>query len=213
MMYAYDREYLEKAMTALGRMLDFAVHDLKYDADEFFGFFSNSRTSKLFEKGDFSVTVGISGIELTYKVIEETFASTKRTKPTYSANRSAEYWAGWALAYYQWETSLTFADITKRIAIHDVIGLYWPYHEMDIRQFSDKMTELYRKTKRQTNLKTLRLNAGLTQRELSTQSGIPIRTIQQYEQRQKDINKAHTDALEKLSRVLSCTIADVIERV
>lgn len=211
-MYAYDREYLEKARTALGRMLDFAVNDLKYDADEFFGFFSNSKTSKLFEKGDFTVTVGISGVELAYRVLSESFADTKRMKPTYSANRSAEYWAGWALAYYQWETSLSFANIVKYVAIHDVIGLYWPYHEMDIRQFCDRMTHLYHHAKPQTNLKTLRLNAGLTQRELSIQSGIPIRTIQQYEQRQKDIDKAQADALEKLSRTLSCSIVDMLEK-
>ena len=34
-MYAYDKLYLEKARTALGRMLDFAVYDLKYDFTDF----------------------------------------------------------------------------------------------------------------------------------------------------------------------------------
>ena len=35
-MYAYDKTYLEKARTALGRMLDFAVYDLKYNIEDFF---------------------------------------------------------------------------------------------------------------------------------------------------------------------------------
>ena len=37
MMHAYDKSYLEKARTALGRMLDFAVYDLHYDIEVFFG--------------------------------------------------------------------------------------------------------------------------------------------------------------------------------
>ena len=35
MMNAYDKVYLEKARTALGRMLDFAVHDLGYSLETF----------------------------------------------------------------------------------------------------------------------------------------------------------------------------------
>lgn len=35
MTHAYDKVYLEKARAALGRMLDFAVYDLKYDITAF----------------------------------------------------------------------------------------------------------------------------------------------------------------------------------
>lgn len=40
MMHAYDKLYLDKARTALARMLDFAVYDLHYDISEFFELFS-----------------------------------------------------------------------------------------------------------------------------------------------------------------------------
>ena len=36
MIHAYDKVYLDKARTALGRMLDFAVYELKYDIEDFF---------------------------------------------------------------------------------------------------------------------------------------------------------------------------------
>ena len=36
MIRAYHKVYLEKARTNLGRMLDFAVYDLKYDIEDFF---------------------------------------------------------------------------------------------------------------------------------------------------------------------------------
>ena len=42
MIHAYDKVYLDKARTALGRMLDFAVYDLKYDIEDFFALFITS---------------------------------------------------------------------------------------------------------------------------------------------------------------------------
>ena len=37
--------------------------------------------------------------------------------------------------------------------------------------------------------------------------------IQQYEQRQKDINKAQADTLLRLSRVLNCGVEDLVEKI
>ena len=82
---------------------------------------------------------------------------------------------------------------------------------MDIRQFVDKMDELYEAAKPETNLKLLRQNAGLSQVELAELSGIPVRTIQQYEQRQKNINMAHSEYLVLLAQVLCCEVEDLLE--
>ena len=84
---------------------------------------------------------------------------------------------------------------------------------MDIRQFVDKINELYRTAKPDTNLKMLRQRAELSQRELAELSGIPIRTIQQYEQRQKNINKAQAEYLVALSKVLCCEMEDLVEKI
>ena len=213
MIHAYDKAYLEKARTALGRMLDFAVYDLKYDLSDFFDLFLSSGTAALFEQGDYSVTVGMSGVELAYRVLEASGVPHERVKPQYTADRSAEYWAGWALAYYQWETALGFLEINRCIPIGEVVQLYSPYHEMDIRQFCDKMSALYRAAQPETQMKQRRKNAGLSQRELAERSGVPIRTIQQYEQRQKSINKAQAESLVMLSKVLCCTVDDLLEKV
>lgn len=91
--------------------------------------------------------------------------------------------------------------------------MYDPYHEMDIRQFVDKLNEMYRNAKPETNLKTLRTLANLSQSELAAQTGISVRTLQQYEQRQKNINHAQTETLLRLSKVLDCTIEDLVEKV
>ena len=167
MICAYDKTYLEKARTALGRMFDFAVYDLKYNLDYFYDLFLQSNISKRFEKGDFTVLVGKSGVELAYEVLEQTEGIEERIKPNYTANRSEEYWVGWALAYYQWNTALSFAEIVKYIPIKEVKAMYIPYHEMDIRQFVNEMKERYRAARPETNLKMRRQQAGFSQRELA----------------------------------------------
>ena len=213
MIHAYDKIYLDKARTALGRMLDFAVYDLKYDIEDFFALFITSGIAARFEKGDYSVIVGMSGVELAYKVLEVTKGEENRIKPQYSADRSEEYWAGWALAYYQWDTALSFEEIVRAVPMKRIVQMYSPYHEMDIRQFCDKMNELYRTAQPETNLKALRQRSGLSQRELSEQSGVPLRTIQQYEQRQKSINKAQAEYLLMLARALCCDMEDLLEKI
>jgi len=210
---AYDKVYLDKARTALGRMLDFAVYDLKYDIADFFELFIKYGVADNFGNGDFRLIVGMSGVELAYEVLEKAGVSFERIKPKYTVNRSEEYWTGWALAYYQWETGIHFEEIARYIPINKIQALYSPYHEMDIRQFVDKMNELYRTAKPETNIKMLRQRAGLSQRELAELSGIPIRTIQQYEQRQKNINKAQVEYIVALSKVLCCEMEDLVEKV
>lgn len=211
MIPAYDRIYLDRARTALGRMLDFAVYDLKYDIAVFFDYFILSGVGMRFEKGDFTLLAGMSGVELAYEVLEQSNIEYERVRPNYTIDRSEEYWTGWALAYYQWETSLSFAEIVRNIPIRDILALYSPYHEMDIRQFVDKMNELYRAAKPETNLKLRRQSIGLTQRELAQLAGVPVRTIQQYEQRQKNINKAQAEYLVMLARALYCEVTDLLE--
>lgn len=213
MIHAYDKVYLDKARTALGRMMDFAVYDLKYDIAEFFGMFIQSGIAARFETGDFTLLVGMSGVELAYEVLEQSGLAYERVKPNYTVSRSEEYWTGWALAYYQWETSMRFEEIVRYVPIKDIMALYSPYHEMDIRQFVDQMNTLYMTAKPETNLKIWRKKAGLSQRELAEQSGVPLRTIQQYEQRQKNINKAQAEYLVMLSKVLCCEVADLIEKI
>lgn len=213
MIHAYDKIYLDKARVALGRMLDYAVYDLKYDIADFFTLFMVSGVGAKFENGDFTVLVGMSGVELAYKVLEQSHIEYKRIPPDYTADRSEEFWTGWALAYYQWFTSMRFSEIVRYISIKDIMALYSPYHEMDIRQFVDKINELYKAAKPEVNSKIIRKNIGLSQRELAELSGVPLRTIQQYEQRQKNINKARAEYLVALSRVLCCEIDDLIEKV
>ena len=213
MIVAYDKVYLEKARASLGRMLDFAVYDLNFRLEDFFRLFVSSGVADLFGAGDYSVISGMSGVELAYKVLEMSGVDHRRIKPNYTSSRSEEYWLGWALAYYQWQSSLSFAEIVRYVPILDILALYSPYHEMDIRHFAEKMTELCRAAEPETKLKLMRKKANLSQSRLSEISGVPLRTIQQYEQRQKDINKARAEYVVMLSRALCCEVDDILEKI
>ncbi len=210
MIHAYDKNYLSKAQNNLASMLDFAVYDLKEDLSSFYKKFLQSKISSQFERGESTVIVGKSGVELALDVMgDESLASKYRP----AANRTPEYWCGWALAYFQWQTNLCFRKINKFIPISEVLAMYSPYHEMDISQFCDKMIELYNKRKNNTNLKALRLDAGLSQSELAEISDIPVRTIQQYEQNQKNINAAKAETVIKLAKALNCSVEALMEAV
>lgn len=208
MIHAYDKTYLLKAQSNLGSMLDFAVYDLKENLSEFYKKFLLAEVSVRFERGESSVIAGKSGVELALEIAGD-FSLAKKYRPT--ANRSPEYWTGWALAYFQWQTNLTFKNINLLIPIEEILGMYNPYHEMDISHFCGKMTELYNSRKQNTNLKLRRHKAGFSQKELSEISGVPLRTIQQYEQRQKNINSAKAETLLKFSKILECSIEDLLE--
>lgn len=213
MEHAYDIIYLENARRVLARTLDHAVNDLKIDLSMFFNMFVISELSRRFERGEFEIVAGMSGVELARRVVEESGLNLEIMEPSYSLERSPQYWAGWAIAYYQWKNCLSFAEIERRISAAVIISLYEPYHEMDIRQFCDKMDVLYLQSRTNVNLKEIRQNAGISQSQLAKGSGVPVRTIQQYEQKQKDINKANGEYLIKMARCLGCEVSDLIEKV
>lgn len=213
MIHAYDKVYLEKARSNLGRMLDFAVYDLNFELTGFYKLFLASDAAQRFGNGDPALIAGMSGVELAYSVLSSAGQQMQRTQPRYTVNRSEEYWTGWALAYYQWETGMSFSELDRYVPVKKVQSLYSPYHEMDIRQFCDRMNELYREAKPETNLKLLRRQAGLSQGQLAALSGVPVRTIQQYEQRQKSINKAQGEYLVRLSHNLCCKMEQLLEKV
>ena len=90
--------------------------------------------------------------------------------------------------------------------------MYSVYHEMDISQFIDSMEKFYTETVLETKLKRIRENRGISQSELAKLSGVKLRSIQMYEQRNKNINKASIDTVYRIAKVLGCTMEDLIEK-
>lgn len=62
-----------------------------------------------------------------------------------------------------------------------------------------------------TKMKQLRLDAGLSQSELSKKTKIPITTIQKYETGVRPIDGAKLSTLCQICLVLDCKIVDILE--
>ena len=75
----------------------------------------------------------------------------------------------------------------------------------------DRMDEHMRSTYPLTRLRIRRENCGLSQSELAAESGVSLRQIQLFEQRQRDINKTAAETLLQLSKALYCNMEDLME--
>ena len=89
--------------------------------------------------------------------------------------------------------------------------MYPVFHEMSEEKFADAVDGIIREGMLPVKLRRLRTACGLSQRVLSERSGVSIRAIQQYEQRQKNINHAQAFSVVSLARVLGCRAEDLME--
>ena len=219
MIHAYDKYFLPEMKKKLGFAIDFAVNGCGLSADSFYDFFLASKVAKGIENGSPVFVCGCSGTELALSVFERVgydfdVKKTELSKKTFfSFDRCPEYWAGWILAFYQWNTNLSFSKIREYATLSDIVNMYYPLHEAPEEKFIDVMNALIQRKnqERGTNLHRLRKAAGLTQKELAELSGVNLRTLQQYEIGLKDINRASGAAINALALALRCNFYDVME--
>ncbi|HBL49504.1 MAG TPA: XRE family transcriptional regulator [Firmicutes bacterium] len=210
---AYKESYLNKAQKTLAAMMDYAVSDLNYEPDEFFMLFLQSGLVDEFGRGNPKYVAGKSGVELAREVVLITTGQSVETIPTPRFDRSSIYWAAWALAYYQWYSGHGFKEIHKALPFAEILNMYPTLHEADINKFVSVADEVLAdsKKKSETNLSRLRKARGLSQKELAEASGVALRMIQLYEQKQNDINKAQASSLQNLAQALGCKMEDLFE--
>ena len=214
MTHAYEETDLDDAMNNLGDMFDYAVNDCGFDADEFFSHFIISGVARAFERGNPKYVAGLSGPELASEVIYRTVRSRPDTPSAENIDKTSEYWAGWILAYYQWQSVRRFSDMQKNgLTINRVLSLYPTLHEADISKFVSVADRIIKDNMNESisNLQRIRKASGMTQKELAKASGAALRMIQLYEQRKQDINKARAITLAGMAHVLGCAVEDLLE--
>ena len=222
MTHAYSELYVSNAKLVLAHFFSRMIDDYKIDADIVTKIFSVTGYAAQFERGNPSVVAGMSGLELADRVLETAYGgenpesyteAAEESVVTYRAVITPAYWAGWALAEYQWFTGRRFDEIFRQLPLSQIMLMYSPYHEMDVMTFVEDLEERIQQAiaASDTRLKTIRERAGLSQSELAKAAGVHIRSIQMYEQRQNDIDKAQGQTLFKLSRALGCKIEDLLE--
>ena len=209
--HAYNETYLNTAQNILGHAVDFAVISINIDPDAFGNMFAVSSVSKQFANGNPRYIAGMNGCELVREVLTETHMPFTDIEDAMYLDKTPEYWSGWALAFYQWYSSRSFMEILSVVQLSNIIKMYPVYHEMDVTQFAEHMDELLHDAYPDTRLRTRRKNSGMSQSELAFDSGVALRQIQLFEQRQRNINNAAAITLLQLSKTLHCDIEDLME--
>jgi len=211
MMHAYAEEYLSDGMQNLGEAFDYAVHHCQLELDRFFGMFVSSGIAFQFGVSNPKYISGMSGTELALEVLQKSGMLTARAESWTAYDRTPEYWCGWVLAYYQWFTGRSFESIRESLTMQEVLALYPTLHEAPEEKFVDVVNRMIRDKHLATRLQARRKAVGLTQKDLSERAQVNLRTLQQYEMRAKNINKAAGETLRRLAQVLYCRIEDLLE--
>lgn len=210
--HAYSELYLEDAMVNLADFFDYALNDYGAEADEIASIFAASSLARAFERGASWAVSGKSGFELFYQLSHELgYCDATLIEPAYRPDKTAEYWAGSVCAYAQWRLDVSFAQLIQAVPLSQVIALYYPWHEASEERFCELVQERILKANGKTALARLRIEAGLSQRELAERSGVSLRAIQMYEQRHKHIDRAQFETVRALARALHCPIERLYE--
>lgn len=209
---AYSFEYLEGAMLALAEFFDYAVNDYGAEADEVADLFEMSGVARALEVGAPWASRGKSGFELFCEMSAELgYAGARLELPACRIDKTPEYWAGWVCAYAQWRLDLSFERLFEVIPLEKIVQNYHPWHEASEEWFAAEVERRMVTAHEQTQLARLRRAAGLSQRELAYRSGVSLRSIQMYEQRNKDINRAQFGTVRELARAIGCPIEALFE--
>jgi DNA-binding Xre family transcriptional regulator len=210
--HAYAEDYLAGAQRVLGDAVDFAVMTLGLEPDVFGRAFAMSDVSRQFAVGNPKYVAGMNGCELARQVLTETNMPFRDADDIMFVDKGPEYWAGWALAFCQWYTDQSFSEILNAVSMDRMIDMYPAYHEMDVMHFVDRIQGELLVEFPHTRLRMRREACGFSQSELASESEVPLRQIQLFEQKQRDINKTAAETILRLSKALNCKMEDLIER-
>lgn len=206
---SYSKIYLDDVSRNLGTMMEYA-NMCNIDVTKFWDIFVSSNVARQIERGNPKYLCGMSAIDLFDYVMDDCSNDSFFEQLNYIPI-TKYYWVGWILAQYQQYKGISFFNINKKIPINKIIVLYSTLHEADVSKFFEIADRYIKEKKEETNLKRIRTNAGMSQSKLAKLADVKLRNIQMYEQRHNDINKAQVDILIRISKVLGCSIEDLLE--
>ena len=204
MIHAYYEDYLYRSQKNLAMAFDIALRHKNLDPTEFSRIFAGSKEAQQFERGSPFVLIGMSGAELLCRILDD--YDPREYDPHIEFGR--EYWAGYVLAYIQWDCNRSFSKIFEVLPLERILELYHPYHEMDIKQFRDYARELIITG---SFIRERRERLGITQEDLAENTGISLQTIRAYEQGKLDIGNAKAESVYLLARVPGCTMEEILK--
>lgn len=190
----------------VGMLLEYAVTVCGFGENEFMGEFAKTAAAKDFEAGRHSE---VALEKISYHLFDFGLPCAD-PRDLEGLGRSDAYEYGVALAAFQKDSGHSFQRIVERFAPESLKAAGLTSGLVSRAELVAGMGELY-SSYLPTRLGTLRAAAGLTQAQLAERSEVGLRSIQMYEQRRKDINKAQAVTVYSLAQVLGCDMSDLLE--
>ena len=129
-------------MEALGEAFDCAANRVNLGLDQFFEMFVATGVADAFGAGAPRYVSGSSGIELVLDVCYRAGLDIGVPLADMASDgEGPDYWCGWVLAYWQWETGRPFRTIGRVTTMEEIRALYWPLHEAAEQKFVEVIEE------------------------------------------------------------------------
>ncbi len=210
---AYDKKELPQVISTLGKALEFAEKCLPEGAAGFYRRFANSSVAATCTGPDAHPEIGGSAIELVLDVNEDASIDTLLMNEKRLSKQETRRlrWEAELLCRYQWETGLPFPAVFRTLSPERLRALHADYAELPPAEVVQKISVPETHESTTTSLARIRRERGLSQAGLAKASGVTLRSIQQYEQRKKDISHAQARSVLALAQALSCTMEELLE--
>lgn len=205
-----DDLYKEDAMQGLAGLMDIAVNVYGLEDELAQHAFLSSGIAEQFERHNPAFISGKSSLELA-QAMTSFIGITSHPLTVERFDRSRDWWAGWVLAWYQFDTGALYKSIFDKVSYASIKAMYSPLHEAHESKFVEELQGMIADKSGATRLRVQREAAGFSQSQLAKSSGVGLRAIQMYEQRNKDINKAQAITLLRLANALHCETSDLME--
>ncbi len=204
---AYDKKELPQVISTLGKAFEFAEKCLPEGAAGFYRRFANSSVAATCTGPDAHPEIGGSAIELVLDVNEDASIDTLLMNEKRLSKQETRRlrWEAELLCRYQWETGLPFPAVFRTLSperLHAELPPAEVVQKISVPETHESTT---------TSLARIRRERGLSQAGLAKASGVTLRSIQQYEQRKKDISHAQARSVLALAQALSCTMEELLE--
>jgi DNA-binding Xre family transcriptional regulator len=208
---AYSADYLPGAMESMGEMLDYAVNRCRLPLNDFWALFLATGYGDQFGSGVPKVVAGYTGTELTWEVLRKAGLEGNYPEPQAESGDSPEDWCGRNMAYFQWVTGRSFKNICRTLSMEDICKLYPNLRRASEEKIVETLSQMLNRESSSTQLRTLRMAACYSQRQLAEKAGVPLRTIQEYEGQTGVINQATGETLAAIAQALGCGADDLLE--
>ena len=205
-----DDTYLEDIQETLGAFFDIGVNQWGVGGEALAEAFVASGIAREFERRNPVFVAGKSALDLLRMIAPFVEAA---DEPPHEArvSPSEEYWLGWILGFYQVRTGRPYRQVLDVVPFDELLGMYYPLHEAPEAKFVEVLDARVAAALLPTRLKRQRELCGMTQEELAGRSGVSLRSIQMYEQRQKNINHASAESVYRLACALHCSMEGLLQ--